>query len=406
MPKFEDVVRQIRYEIARGEHGNETERFMPLRSVAKQYGISLSTAQKAIRQLKQDRMLVGDATNPPVIAPRSQWEVADPIRNAGDGSPRRLALIVTDITNPFFSALCNCVQQEGANMGYQALVAGTGSNFQREKRVVEGFINLGVEGLLVCPGLDDECAEFYRTLLKDKIKFVFISRRVEGVEADSIVVHSFVGGASVAGHFLSMGYESFGYLAFGHRLKRDERLNGFRSALLEETIDPALITVADADGRDVADGYLAMTRLMEGKQIPRAVFAYNDLLAIGALQYCQDHGLAVPDDVAIAGFDDLPETRVTSPPLTTVSYPIEMIAKIALQNLVEIIADANVQRKPNRILLEPHLIIRRSSDPSWKPSRAVADEGKEAVARENEHGNVVESERKAAVKWRKSHSAV
>ena len=142
-------------------------------------------------------------------------------------------------------------------MGYQVLVAGTEGDFQRESRVVGGFLDLGVQGLLICPGFDDACRDYYNDLIEKRTRLVFVSRRVEGVEVDSVVVHNFVGGASVAGHFLTMGYDSFGYLAFGHRLKRDQRLDGFRSALFEEGIDPDALKVADGDGREVIDGYLA-----------------------------------------------------------------------------------------------------------------------------------------------------
>ena len=95
---------------------------------------------------------------------------------------------------------------------------------------------------------------------------------------------------------------------------------------------------------------------------PRAVFAFNDLLAIGALQYCQEQGIAVPGDVAIAGFDNLPQCRVTSPPLTSVAYPVQSIARLAVQNLVDRIEGAG-DRPPHRILLEPHLVVRQSTDP-------------------------------------------
>jgi len=108
-----------------------------------------------------------------------------------------------------------------------------------------------------------------------------------------------------------------------------------------------------------------MAKLMTGPQRPRAVFAFNDLLAIGALQYCQEQAIAVPGDVAIAGFDNLPETRVTSPPLTSVAYPVESIARLAVQSLVDRV-EGRADRPANRILLEPHLVVRQSTDPKAK----------------------------------------
>ena len=77
--------------------------------------------------------------------------------------------------------------------------------------------------------------------------------------------------------------------------------------------------------------------------------------------YCQEHGISVPGQVAIAGFDNLPESRVTSPPLTSVAYPVESIARLAVQSIVDRIEGAG-DRPPNRILLEPHLVVRQSTD--------------------------------------------
>ena len=361
MSRVDDITRQIQRKIINGTLNNESGRSMTVRGVAKHYGVSTSTAQKALRQLKSDGFLMGNSTNAPLIAPSSKWKVGG--NTLTGASPRRLGLVVTDITNPFFSGLCRCVQKIGAGMGYQVLVAGTDGDFEREKRVVKSFLDIGVQGLLVCPGFDDACRDYYSELAENKTWLVFVSRRIEGIDVDSVIVHSFVGGAAMAGHFLTMGYESFGYIAFGHRLKRDERLIGFQTALSEEGVDPAALQIADANGRGIADGYRAMESLMKEGPAPRAVFAYNDLLAIGALQYCQEHGMSVPTNVAIAGFDNLPESRVTNPQITTVSYPVEMIAKLAVENLVDLIGRSS-PRRPNRVLLEPHLIVRQSSDPS------------------------------------------
>jgi LacI family transcriptional regulator len=371
MAKFEQIARTIAAEIRAGEHGNVSDPFLTVRQLAERYGVSLATAQKVFRSLKAEGLLTGESTRTTRIG-----TVATK-RGPRRGSPRRLGLVVTDITNPFFGRVCRDVQRIAGELGYQVLTASSESSFQRERQVIEGFLEIGVEGLLICPGLDEACGALYRKLIDGGVQLSFVSRRAEGVEADFVVAHNFVGGALVAGHFLSMGYDSFGYIGFGPRLKRDERLHGFRSALLEEGTDLAPDRIAGGDGRNIVHGHHAMQRLMEGKKRPRAVFAFNDLLAIGALQYCQERGLAVPDDVAIAGFDNLPESRVTSPPLTTVAYPVQAISRLAVQNIVDRIEGPG-DRPPNRILLEPHLVVRRSTDSLANESGSEATPANEA----------------------------
>ena len=371
MAKFEQVAQTIAAEIRAGKYGGVSEPFLTVRQLAERYAVSLATAQKAVTRLKQEGLLTGDSTR----TARIGTAATRPVRN--DVSPRRLGLVVTDITNPFFGRVCRDVQRAAGDLAYQVLTASSESSFEREREVIEGFLEIGVEGLLICPGLDEACTAFYRELLERGVRLSFVSRRAEGIQADFVVAHNFVGGGLVAGHFLSMGYESFGYIGFGPRLKRDERLHGFRSALFEENMELATDRIAGGDGRGILHGRRAMEQLMERERPPRAVFAFNDLLAIGALQYCQESGIAVPGDVAIAGFDNLPESRVTSPPLTTVAYPVESIARLAVQNIVDRI-EGTGDRPPNRILLEPHLVVRQSTDPQGGATEFRSELTKEA----------------------------
>ena len=375
MAKFEQIARELRAEILAGMHGSPGDRFATVRDLAKRFGVALTTAQKAVQKIKAQGLLIGDSTSPAKIAPAAALQVN--VESAARPSPRRLGLVVTDITNPFFSRVCRDVQRAAGERRIQVLMGSSESEFQRERKLIEGFLEIGVEGLLICPGLDEACAALYQNLIDQGVPLLFVSRRVQAVEADFVVAHSFVGGAAVAGHLLSLGYDSFGYVGFGPRLKRDERLQGFRSALREEGVELPADRIADGDGRDIVHGYRAMQRLVGRGSPPRAVFAFNDLLAIGALQHCQEQGLAVPGDVAIAGFDNLPQCRVTSPPLTSVAYPVQSIARLAVQNLVDRI-EGSAERPPHRILLEPHLVVRQSTDPQAK-SGAPKEESTESV---------------------------
>jgi len=368
MARSHQLVDRVRTELRQGLFGGVGRRFVTVRELAGRLGVSLSTAQKILGQLKAEGLLVADSTNPAKITARAVPVAAE----ADAGAPRRLGLVVTNIGSPFFSSLCRHVQRIGTDLGYQVLAASSDYEYLREKRTIEGFLEIGVEGLLICPGLADECAALYRDLLGRGLPVVFVSRRVQGLEADYVVAHNFVGAASMAGHLLSRGYESFGYIGFGIGLKRDVRLSGFRSALCEEGVELSDEHIVSGESSGVQDGYGAMARLMQRKRRPRAVMAYNDLLAIGALRYCQEHAVAVPGDVAVAGFDNLPESRVTAPPLTTVDYGVESMARLAVQALL---ARAGDPRLPaNRILLEPRLVVRQSTDPRARPS----DEPQEA----------------------------
>ena len=106
-----------------------------------------------------------------------------------------------------------------------------------------------------------------------------------------------------------------------------------------------------------------MAKLASLANPPRAVMAFNDLPAIGALQYCREHDIAVPGEVAIAGFDNLAETGVTHPPLTTVEYPHAEIGRLAIQTLIDAIRSPG-ERIGGCSRLLPRLLTRGSSDPT------------------------------------------
>jgi len=359
MAKFLQIAERIASDIRQGQFGKPGDRFLTVRALAEQFSVSLMTAQKVVAHLRESAILVGDEHSPTTIGPGAFVARQG---NEGSAAKRPIGLVVPEVTNPFFSRLGRYVQRTATKHGRHVLMAGSESPFEQEQKVIQGFLDFGVDGLLLCPGLDESCTAFYRELQVRGVPLVFVSRRPERVEADFVVAHNLVGGTAMAAHLVAMRYSTMGYIAFGPQLKRDGRLTGFRAELVEHGIDLPAKWLADGNGRGIEHGYRAMQRLMADRDRPRAVFAYNDLLAIGALQYCHDHGIAVPGDVAVAGFDNLPESRVTAPPLTTIAYPVETIAEMAVQCLIDRI-EATEPFPTRRILLEPHLVVRGSTDP-------------------------------------------
>ena len=361
LSKYHVLLDQVRHEIQAGEHGRAGDRFMPTRRFAQVLGVSLATAQKIHRQLQHEGLLVPDATNPAIIS-------AQGVRQSHAG-PRRLGLVVTHIASPFFSNLAQHVQAAaqvaGQVAGHQVLVGSSEHDFSRERELIDSFRDMGVEALLVAPGLDPRCAELYRRLIDTGTPLVMLGRRLEAVPCDFVAARNGAGGAAVARHLIDLGFDRFGYIAFGPRLVRDERLEGYRDALRQAGHDLPASHITDGDGWDIGHGESAMARLAARGPLPRAMFAFNDLLAIGALRYCRQHGIDVPGEVAIAGFDNLAEARVTAPALTSVEYPVQAMARLAVQCALEKLQGQS-SAAFNRILLEPRLVVRASTDAHWQ----------------------------------------
>jgi len=353
--KRTELVERVAQEIGAGDHGKEGAAFLSVRGFAARYGTSIVTAHKVILDLKRDGWLDVGPGNTTVIGRKGS--------PSSRGVPH-IGVIIGSHLSPHFNQLTHEMKQAAEANGYALLCASTEYDVVRERQVIDNYLDLGVVGLIVTPGLGEESVALYRDLTARGVALVLVGREVEATNVDCITADHFAGSAAVAEHFVEMGYTSFGYIGFGPRLKMDMRLNGFRSALCHEGFDLPAANVVDDNGWGIANGYRAMAKLAGQSNLPRAVMAFNDLPAIGALQYCREHDIAVPGDVAIAGFDNLAETQVTHPPLTTVEYPHAEMAQLAIQTLLDIIRCPREQRIGGCRRLRPRLLIRASSDPN------------------------------------------
>lgn len=363
---------QVRRQILQGQWAAPGQRFAPVRELALKMGISLVTAHKAVSLLKTQGILIGDSTRRPIVNP----ELAAEISTISFKTSKRLGMVVTNTASPFYAQLCHYVQQIASRMGHQVLIASSEYDLQREQRIVQSFLEIGVQGILASPGVVEQASEIYRPLLnRNDVRLVFVARQMTDLAVDSVLVHNFLGGTQVVDHLWSLGHRRYGFIGFYSKLVNEQRLAGYRSALHEKGIELADSQIVLATGWQPSAGYQAMDQLMQlpDDQRPTAVFAFHDLLAVGALRYTQDHGIKVPDQVAIVGFDNLPESRVTQPGLSTVDYPIRSMAELAVQMVCQS-PSARADREPHTVFLQPKLIVRRSSDPA-APAAALDMDG-------------------------------
>jgi LacI family transcriptional regulator len=363
MNKTEQIIYSLSNEITSGKHGKGELPFKTVRTIASEYNVSLVTAQKVIKALKGENLLISSSTrgnyvNPELVSDTKSIKVAS----------KSIGLILSKIANPFFSSLCQNIQLEAQKHGYNIVANSHEYDAEREKNIIEEHLKMGVAGFLITPGIDDSCLEIYNKLLADKVPTVFMGRTPGNISATIVAAHNNHGGEEVASHFNELGFKRCAYIAFGKGFKQDMRFKGYKNTMLELAGDEP--QVAYGEGGDIVNGYNAMKELMNQQNKPEAVFAFNDLLAIGALRYCQEFEISVPEKVAIAGFDNLPESAVTSPALTTIAYPHRSMAKFAVQEITEQIEGREDSKET--ILLSPKLIVRQSTDKSKKnvlPSR-------------------------------------
>jgi len=214
-----------------------------------------------------------------------------------------------------------------------------------------------VDGLLLLWG--DLTVENLKLMQTENIPFVVVARRVDEYEVPFVVGDNKGGALELTRHLLSLGYRRIGFTSWAtERTTNLDRLAGYKQALAEAEIpydDDLVVPIT----REPENRYAAMNKLLDLANPPTAVFAFHDYVAIQALQAATDRGLQVPEDVAIAGFDGMYSSLITSPPLTTVKHPVREIGQQAVEILLKHISDPNLP--PQQATLPIELVPRKST---------------------------------------------
>ena len=268
-----------------------------------------------------------------------------------------IALIIPDITNPYYPVLARGLQDALVEEGYHAFLCNTDGDKEQESAFIADAVQYKVDGIIVS-SLHERTQDVL-DFIKESITFVSLGPCIEHVEVDRVSTDDQQGVVSAMRYLIQRGHRRIGMIGGGLALTTSRaRLAGYRAALQEADIPFNAALVAQGDFMR-ASGAQAMHRLMAQQQQPTAVFCANDLMAIGAMDVARELGMRIPADVAIIGYDDIEAASLVAPALTTVLNPGYEIGKAAGQLLLE-----RVQGKyqgPGRRVVIPHRFIQRES---------------------------------------------
>jgi LacI family transcriptional regulator len=266
------------------------------------------------------------------------------------GRTDTIGLVIPDNSNPFFAELARWIEDAGFEAGYTTILANSNERPYRERRYINTLLSKRVDGLIITPTADSDNQALIASLRKAQIPIVVMDRDVTLPMADVVLYDDAAGSGDVARHLLELGHTRFACVA-GPPGVPAERLEGFRSALREADVEFHF-----AGGREGTAQLLAT-----GKPFT-ALFAANDLMAAGAIRELTEHGLSVPQDVSVVGFDDAPIAEMISPPLTTVRQPLQDMADIAVSLLLARVSNTAGKRRTRRVL-PTSLVVRDSTAP-------------------------------------------
>jgi LacI family transcriptional regulator len=272
-----------------------------------------------------------------------------------------IASIIPDITNPYYPAFQRGVQSVTNQHDYDLIIYDSEEKEENEKRSLRSLERAGVDGAIVT--LFYHGVKHLRPLIEQNIPVVFLRGR-PGEKEDLIVDRIYINNESMAktaaSYLIKKGHTRIGMIAgLEDTPPHQDRIRGFCKALEEHHLPLNEVLIQDGDFTETG-GYQGMKKLLELKPLPTAVFAANDLMALGAMTAIREAKLEIPEDIALVGIDDIPAAKFVHPPLTTISQMQENIGRTAAEMIFERI-EGTAPDKPRLVEMPFELIIRESA---------------------------------------------
>lgn len=328
-----------------------------LKDIAKRAGVSLATVSNVVNGYRP----VGEATRLRVQQAVDELGYAPNLsaRHLRRGRTGVIALAIPELNNPYFAELAGAAIREARILGYTLLIDYTDGDRDAELTLAEGFREQIIDGLILSPVQLTRADVLNR---RSNTPLVLVGESVFGVPHDHIAIDNLAASHAAVQHLVSLNRRRIAFVGAHPDINRQPahlRLSGYREALATAglPVDAALVATASQFGRH--DGLAGMRELLRLPEPPDAVFAYNDLIAIGAMRAITEAGLRIPEDIAVIGFDDVEEGRFSNPTLTTISPDKDQIGRLAVRALVARVEGKAVE--PPRDVQPPFRLVTRES---------------------------------------------
>lgn len=330
-----------------------------IRDVAREAGVSVATASRALGNYgyvsEEARRRVLEA------ARKLNYNhnlVAKSLRTRRTFT---IGYLLPDITNPFYAGIARGIQDVAFSRGYSVILCNNDNDTTKTERFFKMFLRSRVEGIIYSTPYNEALSEMAEVAIKSGIPVVncYGSTRIPALD---VVTGDAEGGCYKAVRYLlGLGHRKIAFLKVWESGISKRRFEGCKKALEEFGVAIPPDFLVDVDDYSQESGYLGTKTLLSRSELPTAIFAFNEQLAIGALKAIRESGLRVPEDLSLVGVDDV-IGEVLQPSLTSVRIPTYEAGKTAAMLVFERIA-GNVSGAPRQVVLEEKLVVRDST--SW-----------------------------------------
>jgi LacI family transcriptional regulator len=349
-------------------HGSAAERMATIVEVAERAGVSIATVSNVIRGTRRVSPKLTERVQAAIHELNySPNEIA---RSLKVRQTRMLAMVLPDITNPFFPEIIRGAEDTAFERGYFLMTANTDEQIGRERRIVAALRSYRVDGVLLASASGTDTSHL-KSIIDAGVALVCLDRTVPGVKTDAVLLDNVRGARECVRHMIQKGHRRIAIITGPLDVQTGrERLRGYEEALREADIPAEKSRILEGDFRHDS-GYRLGRQIMEQTVRPTAIFVCNGVMTLGVLKAFEELNIRCPKDIALATFDDLAVDSPFHPHLTTVVQPSYEMGARAAGILIDRI-EGHISREPTTVRVAPTLIIRESTDAPHKvPSKAA-----------------------------------
>lgn len=319
-----------------------------IRDVAAAAGVSTATVSKYVNGAQRFSPAV-EATIKQVIEQLGYR--SNPLAQSMiTGRTKTIGLSVLDVSNPHFTSIIKGANRVALEHGYTLLLVDTDENAARERALLEA-LSRRVDGMLVFSRMPEQEMEWMVDMQKPLVFF----GRLTHLQLPCVGSDDRRGAYMITQHLVALGHERIAYMGFSRSRRDEERMGGIRECLDSHNLT---LTTFDCNAPTAIEGERVSSSIMLGAAHPDAIICYNDLMALGFMKEAQTLGFRVPDDISVAGFDNIQFGRYTSPPLTSVDLQSE---RMGVAGMTKLLAAIDGDSQIDFTMVEPQLILRSST---------------------------------------------
>lgn len=341
----------------------ENKKKSTIKDIAAVLGLTPSAVSKALN----DHPRISDKTKIAVKEAAIQLDYQPNYLSSAlrKGKSNLVGVIIPRVNSHFFSSVVENIEKVLNLNGYNIIMTQSNELYAKECQEIDTLLKIQVDGIIASMANETTNLEYYQKIKSKGTELVLFDRGEEELNVDYVGIDDYKSSHLVIDHLVSQNCKRIAHIAgFKHIRIYKERIRGYKDALEKTGLAAPENWIIESNLR-LDDGRRIMQQLLDSPERPDAVYVAGDIAALGALQVLLENNIKVPEEMALIGFSDEPFTSLTQPSISTVNQHSDQIGKLAAEAFLERINNPK-KKTINRIILEPELIIRQSSNRNLK----------------------------------------